>query len=365
MESRVFAFGAYRSEVVVDEGFSLPSLGEELGARGEETGGESAGSLFVFDRNTHTLFGKDATESILLRPGEQCKSWQSVEQILESALEKGLARDSFFVAVGGGIVCDITAFAASVYMRGCRLILVPTTLLAMVDAGLGGKTGINFEGYKNMVGSFYPAEKIYIFPEALETLPEREYRSGLAEVIKTAMLGDRELYELLIRKQRAIRDREESVMREVIIRCIAVKGRIVEEDLREAGTRAFLNLGHTFAHALEAEQGLAGWTHGEAVAWGLAKAMSLGVSTGITNPEYAKSVLKLLDSYGFQTTVEGLDAECIVSAMGKDKKRRGGRLRIVLQKDLGQTTVVETQESELKKIIAEPQAFIESSRGAK
>ena len=337
MEFRKFSFGAYRSEVIVDRDFALPP---------------TAKGLYVFDENTKRLFGPDATESIVIQSGERNKNWPSVELILQRALERGLARDSRFTGVGGGIICDMTAFAASLYMRGCRIELVPTTLLAMVDAGLGGKTGINFEGYKNMVGSFYPAEKVYIFPAVLGSLPEREYRTGLAEVIKTAMLGDRELYDMLRREQGRIESREESLLREVILRCIAVKGRIVEQDLREAGTRAYLNLGHTFAHALEAEQQFKGWTHGEAVAWGMAKAMDLGVLMGTTTPEYAESVLSLLGSYGFRTTVEGIDPDSLIEAMGKDKKKRKGRLRVVLQKDLGKTVVVEADKSELKKVVA-------------
>ena len=330
-------FGTYRSEVIVERDFTLPT---------------TAGGLYFFDENTTRLFGPNATESVVIQGGERNKNWPSVESILKRALETGLARDSRFTGVGGGIICDMTAFAASLYMRGCRLELVPTTLLAMVDAGLGGKTGVNFEGYKNMVGSFYPAEKVYIFPAVLGSLPEREYRTGLAEVIKTAMLGDRQLYEMLQREQGRIESREESVLREVILRCIAVKGRFVEEDLREAGTRAYLNLGHTFAHALEAEQKFKGWTHGEAVAWGMAKAMDLGVLMGTTTPEYAESVLNLLGSYGFRTTVEGIDPDSLIEAMAKDKKKRKGRLRVVLQKDLGKTVVVEADMAVLRKVIA-------------
>jgi len=345
MESNIFSFGTYRSEVIINSDITLPPFD---GLRASKA---TAKGLYVFDENTKRLFAPNTTEAIIIQSGEQNKNWPGVETILKRALEMGLARDSCFTGVGGGIICDMTAFAASLYMRGCRLELVPTTLLAMVDAGIGGKTGINFGGYKNMVGSFYPAEKVHIFPAVLGSLPDKEYRTGLAEVIKTAMLGDRELYEMLQREQGRIESRDESVLREMILRCIAVKGRIVEQDLREAGTRAFLNLGHTFAHALEAEQKLKGWTHGEAVAWGMAKAMDLGVSTGTTSPKYAESVLNLLGSYGFRTTVKGIDPDSLIEAMGKDKKKRMGRLRVVLQKDLGKTVVVEADRAELKKII--------------
>jgi 3-dehydroquinate synthase len=340
MDSKIFSFGSHRSEVIVGSDFSLPRIE-----------GAAASGLYVFDENTKRLFGADAGASVIVRSGEQNKSWPSVESILRRALEMGLARDSRLIGIGGGIICDVTAFAASLYMRGCRLELVPTTLLAMVDAGLGGKTGVNFEGYKNMVGSFYPAEKVFIFASALDTLPEREYRTGLAEVIKTAMLGDRELYEMLQARKDLIERRDRDVLEEVILRCIAVKGRIVEQDLREAGTRAYLNLGHTFAHALEAEQKFTGWTHGEAVAWGMAKAMKLGVATGVTPPQYAESVVGLLESYGFRTTAQGVDPDSLIEAMGKDKKKRRGRVRVVLQRGLGETLVVEADSEDLKKIV--------------
>ncbi|HUV06799.1 MAG TPA: 3-dehydroquinate synthase family protein, partial [Spirochaetia bacterium] len=312
MESRIFHFGHSSSNVMLEQVFRLPSPGD------------GASCLYIYDRNTFPLFGKTDSDPVILPPGERGKGWRAVEAIHRAALDRGLGRDSIFLGVGGGIVCDITAFASSIYMRGNRLVLVPTTLLAMVDAAIGGKTGVNFRGYKNFIGSFYPAEGIHIFTQVLESLPEKEYRSGLAEVIKTALLGDAELFRILAEQMPGINARDRSILQDVIMRCVAVKGRIVEGDLREGGERAILNLGHTFGHALESVQRFRGLTHGEAVGWGIARAMELGVKLSLTDPGYADSVKDLLVRYGFRLTVTGLDPFSIVKAMRMDKKRIKG-----------------------------------------
>ncbi len=333
MKPLAFSFENTVTEVHLERAFRLPRA-EHASAR-----------LYVFDANTSTLFGRNARPQAEIGTGEPNKSWESASVIQTAALENELTRGSTMVGIGGGLVCDVTAFCASIYMRGCGLVLVPTTLLAMVDAAVGGKTGINYLGYKNIVGSFYPARTVYVFAETLATLPEREYRSGLAEVIKTALIGDRTLYVLLERERSGIEKRDPDLLRDIIGRCIAVKGKIVERDPREDGVRAHLNLGHTFAHALESAAGLARWTHGEAVAWGMARAMDLGCRLGITDRAYADGVKALLVSYGFQIEKVGIDPQVITSAMRKDKKRRHAALRFVLQRDLCVTVVEEVEES--------------------
>ena len=208
-------------------------------------------ALSVFDGNTASLFSDRNPEySLVLPPGEAAKSWTSVERIIKRALAISLGRDSLIAAVGGGVVTDVTAFAASIYMRGCRVTLIPTTLLAMVDAAIGGKTGIDFGNTKNLVGSFYPADEVRICPDLLKTLPPHEYRSGLAEVIKHAMLepsSPGNLWDSLVNKRGEILERQESSLEEIIRRAAKVKVDIVSSDLKENGPRAFLNLGHTFA----------------------------------------------------------------------------------------------------------------------
>ncbi|MEW5817713.1 MAG: 3-dehydroquinate synthase family protein, partial [Spirochaetota bacterium] len=214
---------------------------------------EAGNHLLVFDTNTYSLFKKhiiSGSPVSILKAGEKYKTWESVDTILSACIENSIGRDGCLLGIGGGVVCDMTAFAASIFMRGCGLILVPTTLLAMVDASLGGKTGIDYSGYKNMAGTFYPAKEIRICLRTLMTLPDTEYLSGLAEVIKHALLKDFDLLNLLEREKKRILNRDLELLGELVARAIAVKGGIVEKDFFEHGVRAYLNFGHTFAHAL-------------------------------------------------------------------------------------------------------------------
>jgi 3-dehydroquinate synthase len=335
-----FRFGEFASRVELDRELRLAMPPESRW-------------LAVFDRNTRALFGRDVEDAVVLPPGERRKGWAGIRTIHRAALRRELTRGDAMIGVGGGIVCDMTAFAASVYMRGCRLILVPTTLLAMVDAAVGGKTGINFSGYKNMIGSFYPAEEIRVFISSLQSLSLREYRNGLAEVIKTALLGDRDLYEILVHQRERILSRDPQLLMEVVRSCVALKGALVEKDFREGGIRAHLNLGHTFAHALQSVESFRGRTHGEAVAWGIGKAMELGTRLAVTDPGYAEQVKALLASYGFGLTVKGLDPSRLSAAMRKDKKRLGESLRFVLQRKLGQTVVREVEDAVVLDLLAQ------------
>ena len=308
------------------------------------------GALRVFDQTTHSLFGSGAERLVAIPAGEKAKCWASVESVLTRAASLGLGRDDAMVGVGGGVVCDVAAFAASLYMRGCTLLLVPTTLLAMVDASLGGKTGIDFTGYKNLVGTFYPASRIYIDVMVLSTLPQREYHSGLAEVIKTAIIGDAELFSLLERSPQEVQDRHPGITEEMIRRCLAVKGRIAHEDPRESGVRAVLNLGHTFGHALESATSFSGWTHGEAVAWGLGKALDLGVRLGLTDADFAFRVRSLLTRYGFRLKADSGYPE-LARAFERDKKKLGGRLRFVIPRNLCDIVLQEASASELAEVL--------------
>jgi 3-dehydroquinate synthase len=297
-------------------------------------------ALTVYDTNTVRLFGAGSLNPVTIPAGESAKGWPSVQSILSHCATLGFGRDATIAGVGGGVVCDVTAFAASLYMRGCGLVLIPTTLLAMVDASLGGKTGIDFEGYKNMVGTFYPASRILISVDTVRSLPDREYLSGIAEVIKTAIIGDVELLSLMEKGHEAIMSRDPAVVQEMIRRSLAIKGRIVEEDPRESGPRALLNLGHTFGHALETATGFTGWTHGEAVAWGMGRALAAGARMGVTNGDFAHRVRTLLKEYGFRLTARASFEE-LLPAIERDKKRRGGAIRLVIPHGAGDVRVHE------------------------
>jgi len=294
--------------------------------------------LQVFDSHTAGLFADRGVPRLVWPAGEAHKSWPQIDSFLGRALDLGLARDSVIAGVGGGVVTDMAAFGASLYMRGCRLVLVPTTLLAMVDAALGGKTGVDYRGFKNLVGTFYPAHELRIWPGVLASLGDRDFRSGLAEVIKHAFLVDTHLLELLETRRPEVLARDSVVLEELVFRAVMVKVGVVERDLRETGERAFLNLGHTFGHALESVMAFDGsWTHGEAVCWGMGRALALGVTLGRTSSEWRDRAQALMDSYGFRSRAPGVDARSILAAMKNDKKKKAGLVRFVLQEDQGRT----------------------------
>ncbi len=317
---------------------------------------ESGRLLFVFDENTFPIFSPyfdaiDTPNFLVLPPGEENKNWNAIDKILTAAMNAGLGRDAVFVGIGGGVVCDITAFAASIYMRGCGLILIPTTLLSMIDASLGGKTGIDFKGYKNIAGTFYPAGEIRICIESLSTLPDSHFKGGLSEVIKHGMLGSRSLFRILTEEHEKILSRDPGCLEKIILKSIEIKGKYVRKDLLENGIRAHLNLGHTFAHALESVSGFSGWSHGEAVAWGLNMAIKTGLELGITSSRYGERVEKLLNLYAYRLFAEKISPADILEAMKQDKKKRKGEVFFILQKDICNTLRRKVDDRILLKIL--------------
>jgi 3-dehydroquinate synthase len=332
-EGLTFVFGGFRTEVVF-EPFDAAAM----------TG--LPPMVTVLDENTAPLFADKAPRPIVLPAGESAKNWSSVESILAHCASFDLGRDGTIVGVGGGVVCDTAAFAASLYMRGCSVVLVPTTLLCMVDACLGGKTGIDFLGFKNLVGTFYPANRIFISAGILSSLSAREYLSGTAEAIKTGIIGDEEILTILSARRGDFLARDPAVVEEIVRRCLAVKGRIVEADPREAGERELLNLGHTFAHALESATAFRLWTHGEAVAWGIAKSLETGVRLGLTDPAFAGQVRELLAIYGYRLEA-AIRYENLAPGFQKDKKRRSGRVRLVIPRGPRSLAVREVSEGDL------------------
>jgi 3-dehydroquinate synthase len=316
----------------------------------------------------------DRASLCVLSPGEERKNWASVERILRSAREAGLGRDGLFIALGGGVVSDLTAFAASVYMRGTRLSIVSTTLLGMVDAALGGKTGFDLFGIKNLAGTFFPARTVYLPVDSLGTLPPAEWKSGMAELIKTAVLEGDEFLALTASLNRDLPPGSFSVsfpeifirrllrgdaerLRDCLSRAVAYKGRVVESDPRETGTRrALLNLGHSFAHALESAAGLGRLSHGEAVAWGMVRACELGTALGITPPSRAETIGRILSSYGYQIAAPHPlinDTDLFLKALEGDKKKKGGRLVFIVPAAEGavQTGAEDPPESSLLRSI--------------
>ena len=272
--------------------------------------------------------------------GEESKSLREAERLWDGFLAHGLDRSSPVVAVGGGVVGDLAGFAGAAFMRGLPVIQVPTTLLAQVDASIGGKVAVNHPRGKNLIGAFHQPRLVLIDPEALRTLPEREYRSGLAEVVKTGAALDADLFRSLETGLDALRRRDAGLLEAVVATCCAAKARIVEQDEREeTGVRMVLNYGHTVGHALEALSGYRRWLHGEAVAIGMVAAGRLAVRLGWVDAGAAERQEALLEGVGLPTRFSGVAPREIVDALRHDKKARDGRVPFVLMRSVGRAEV--------------------------
>lgn len=271
-------------------------------------------------------------EVIAVESGEGAKTLARVEEIYRRLIELGADRRTLLVGIGGGTLTDIVGFVAATYMRGVDFVLIPTTLLGQVDAAIGGKCGVNLGGYKNMVGAFRLPLGVICDVSLLATLPEREWRGGMAEVIKSAIIGDAGLFELLegISLEEIIGNSE--VCGEIVARCIAVKCDIVRRDLLESGERRLLNLGHTRAHAIESLTRQL--SHGEAVAVGITYAARMAVERGLLGEDEAIRIVHLLENYGLPTIVD-LPEEALTQATTHDKKATNGTPRWVLPIRIG------------------------------
>ncbi len=272
--------------------------------------------------------------------GEPAKSLEEARALWDAFLGHGLDRGSAVVAVGGGVVGDLGGFAASAYMRGIACVQVPTTLLAQVDASVGGKVAVNHPRAKNLIGAFHQPRLVIIDPDTLGTLPDREYRSGLAEVIKTGAALNAELFATLEANVAGLRRREPALLEGVIATCCAEKATIVEQDEREeSGLRMVLNYGHTVGHALEASSGYQAWLHGEAVAVGMAVAARLSNRLTLIDTGTAERQIALLSAVGLPTRFEAPGPDELWEALRHDKKAREGRVPFVLLKALGRAEV--------------------------
>ncbi len=266
-----------------------------------------------------------------LPDGEEHKVWPQVQGLCTEWLDQGLHRSDAVIAIGGGVVTDTVGFASSIYMRGVRWIAAPTTLLAMVDASVGGKTGVNLEHGKNLIGTFWQPSLVLVDVDTLETLPERERRAGMAEVIKSAWIGDRDLLDL-IDPSRPISD---PLWEELVMRTIQVKARIVEEDEREAGLRKALNLGHSLGHALEAATGYKRFLHGEAVAWGMRAVAAIAAERGLLANPWRRQLEAAIDRLEPLPPVVGMEPDRILHYLSKDKKSDDSGVAWVLPSDGG------------------------------
>lgn len=278
---------------------------------------------------------------VVIEPGEPTKSIEAAAALWEKLLELGTDRTSVIVAVGGGVVGDLAGFVAATYARGIRFFQVPTTLLAQVDSSVGGKVGINLPQAKNMVGAFLQPLGVLIDTATLDTLPEREYRAGLGEVVKYGVILDADLFSYLEANLAGLNGRDHAVLGPVIARCCRLKADIVQQDEREeSGLRAVLNYGHTFGHAFEALAGYGQMLHGEAVAIGMLCASRLAERLGRVHSETTARQQRLLSALGLPTELPPLNREEVLRTMLHDKKVQQGKLRFVLPSRIGQCELV-------------------------
>lgn len=295
--------------------------------------------IVVTDSNVHRRYKEiiNRYDYCLIGLGETIKTLQTVEKLYGELLARNADRTTFILGIGGGIVTDVTGYVASTYMRGLRFGFVATTLLAQVDASVGGKNGVNFEGYKNMVGTFNQPDFVLCDLSMLRTLPDREFRAGMAEIIKAGLIADRELFELFENHPFEMFRNDPQLLTEAITRAIRVKADIVERDERESGERRKLNLGHTFAHAIE-KCGNQKFLHGEAVAIGTAMIARLSAHLGKISEQDAERVRQVLERMGLPIRSE-IDYKHLLKALKHDKKKQSDSVNFVLMEGIGSCSI--------------------------
>jgi 3-dehydroquinate synthase len=284
--------------------------------------------------------GLTTEEPILLPDGERFKQLATVGRIYDALIKAAADRATTIVAVGGGVVGDVAGFAAATYLRGVPVVQVPTTLLAQVDSAIGGKVGVNHAAGKNLIGAYHQPAAVIVDPDLLASLPRREFRAGLYEVVKYGVIASRPLFEQISARLAQLFARDPSVLVPVITECCRIKGRVVEADEREAGPRRALNFGHTLGHALEAVTKYRRFRHGEAVGYGMLAAATLAVERGAMPPADRDALAALVAQMGPLPAVADLSAREVVEAIGRDKKVVAGHLHFVLPTAIGATTTV-------------------------
>lgn len=272
---------------------------------------------------------------ILIGDGEQHKTLQTIYAIYQKLIDLGIDRSGMLVGVGGGIVCDIAGFAAATYLRGIACAFIPTTLLAQADAAIGGKNGVNFQGFKNMIGTFSQPQFILSDPAVLQTLPATELANGLAEVVKHALIADAAYFDFIEKNYPKILNLEEDVIRRITLRSYQIKSTVVLRDEKEHNLRRILNFGHTYGHAIEK---VAGISHGHAVSIGMAAAMRLSLKHSTLSQNHYERVIRLLRNLNLPVSTSA-DPRQIVEALTADKKREGNEVHFVLLEKIGQAII--------------------------
>lgn len=302
----------------------------------------------VSDSNVAPIYGKEVCGlleregffcvSFMFPAGEASKNLDTVASLYEFLIEHSFDRNDVLLALGGGVTGDLTGFAAATYLRGIRFIGMPTSLLSMVDSSIGGKTGVDYKAYKNMVGAFYQPSAVYINVSALHTLPEREFLAGMGEVVKHGFILDKVYHTFLKANVAQILAKKKEILRDMIYQSLCIKRGVVERDPKEKGERALLNLGHTIGHAVEKLNEFS-LLHGECVSVGMIAAAELSVLRGVLSKEEAKEIKDLICSFGMKTTVSALEKETFLAVCHKDKKADGAKIKFVLLKKIGEAFI--------------------------
>ncbi|MBE0676598.1 MAG: 3-dehydroquinate synthase [Bacteroidales bacterium] len=294
---------------------------------------EDADIVIITDDNVRRIYGSSFPDYPVLSvaPGEESKSLAIVGKLIEDLLQLGIDREGFILAIGGGVVCDLAGFLASVYMRGVRFGFISTTLLSQVDASTGGKNGVNSANAKNIIGVFNQPEFVICDSALLLTLTDEEYRSGLAELVKSALVRDKKLFEKIESDSSKLIDRDLPTLSEFVSEAVKIKASIVREDMREAGLRRLLNFGHTFGHGAEMEYGI---LHGQAVAWGMQAAMELSCIRGLLKRESKDRIDNLFSTLNILPP-DPIDGEIIAGRIIYDKKRSGEEINFVFLREPG------------------------------
>jgi len=330
-------------DILVDHG-SLSLLGSRCGERGL-----SGHAALVTNPVVAALYGDRVRKSLAdagnqvtlieIPDGEEFKNSATLNSVYDELIDAGLDRNSFIVALGGGVVGDLAGFAAATYLRGIPFVQVPTTLLAQVDSSVGGKTAIDHPRGKNLIGAFYQPRLVLIDTETLATLPVREFRAGLAEVAKYGITLDREFFEFLEQNSDAILKKERMSLERVILRCCQLKAGIVELDEKESGLRAVLNYGHTLGHAIETLAGYCRMVHGEAVAIGMALAARISRERGYCSDQDVARIGALLTGFGLSLDAPPVERERLLDTLLKDKKGRSGTISFICNRGIGDHVV--------------------------
>ena len=300
--------------------------------------------------------GDKNVDVVTLPDGEQYKTLEQYEVVMTRLLEMNAARDTTLIALGGGVIGDLCGFVAATYQRGVPFIQVPTTLLSQVDSSVGGKTAVNHPLGKNMIGAFYQPILVAIDIDTLNTLPAREFSAGMAEVIKYGIIYDSAFFEWLEANQQGLKDLQQAELAHAIFRCCQIKAELVAQDEREGGIRALLNLGHTFGHAIEAEQGYGNWLHGEAVAAGIILACKTAEKLDWLTPSETRRVAALQQAFALPVGgPETMTYSDYMRHMARDKKVEAGHIRFVIPQGIGHAVVTkDVSEAILTELLSQP-----------